>query len=611
MSEDWKRVKSPKHVSFHHERLSFTAVADIMAVFDTKVIREENVMEKSKLTACIVVDNRVEDRNKREKVYQDTPLPFAESIPEPILEMIRLYEFGDGSPAHRARMFCVQGRFMEQYEDDFPWQGDFHRYFTTYHDLNVRQLRGYFSWRTGIRNGVYRPIATSLAYMYLYELLCGIGASSDEDVLQKMKTFEENYVDSGIGDPGMRKNIRRWMFEYGILHGLPREKVLSYANPDAVEFDRSLMALRNPVSYTDEEIFCAISRFTGGTLEKSALLTRDRARSVHLFAEMWKHLSEDFEDNGRDLFSFCFGERKCYPWHPLSNAVYWEEKKLPDTDFVLDACRTYHLRDGKWQEERYGGLSFHSDWLRSLVRASDRLFRRALKTGHYLQERKDEEWAVPYIEAAMQKMEAEERRAAMPVIDIDYSGLDQIREDAAITRERLLTDEEIRDGRMAEPFGAQGSDKRAPEKSVALEAENRLSKSLDERDGENRLSTTFDGKEPGGLMDYPVNEGESAADKECHLNGGGSAADKEYHLNGGETGADSLYRRILLLLLDGKAVNDVMKENHLMSSVVTDTINEAFFDEIGDNVLVCDGEEIRVVEDYREDIVQALGEIKL
>ena len=67
-----------------------------MAVFDTKVIREENVMEKSKLTACIVVDNRVEDRNKREKVYQDTPLPFAESIPEPILEMIRLYEFGDG-----------------------------------------------------------------------------------------------------------------------------------------------------------------------------------------------------------------------------------------------------------------------------------------------------------------------------------------------------------------------------------------------------------------------------------------------------------------------------------------------------------------------------------
>ena len=569
-----------------------------MAVFDTKVIREENVMEKSKLTACIVVDNRVEDRNKREKVYQDTPLPFAESIPEPILEMIRLYEFGDGSPAHRARMFCVQGRFMEQYEDDFPWQGDFHRYFTTYHDLNIRQLRGYFTWRTGIRKGVYRPIATSLAYMYLYELLCGIGAASSEDVLQKMRTFKENYVDSGIGDPGMRKNIHRWMFEYAILHGLPREKVLSYANPDAMEFDRSLIALRNPVSYTDEEIFRAISRFTGGTLEKSALLTRDRARSVHLFAEMWKHLSDDFEDNGRDLFSFCFGERKCYPWHPLSNAVYWEEKKLPDTDFVLDECRTYHLRDGKWQEERYGGLSFHSDWLRSLVRASDRLFRRALKTGHYLQERKDEEWAVPYIEAAMQKMEAEERRAAMPVIDIDFSGLDQIREDAAITRERLLTDEEIRDGRMAEPFGAQGSDKRAPEKSVALEAENRLSKSLDERDGENRLSTTFDGKESGGLMDRHMNEGESAADKECHL-------------NGGETGADSLYRRILLLLLDGKTVSNVMKENHLMSSVVTDAINEAFFDEIGDNVLACDGEEIRVVEDYREDIVQALGEIKL
>ena len=122
---------------------------------------------------------------------------YSSDVPGQILEMIRLYEFGDGSPEHRARMFCRQGKFMEKHEDDFPWQGDFRRYFTTYHDLNIRQLRGYFTWRTGIRNGEYRPISTSLAYMYLYELLCGIGASSVDDVLQKMETFEKN---SGMKD---------------------------------------------------------------------------------------------------------------------------------------------------------------------------------------------------------------------------------------------------------------------------------------------------------------------------------------------------------------------------------------------------------------------------
>ena len=44
-----------------------------------------------------------------------------------------------------------------------------------------------------------------------------------------------------------------------------------------------------------------------------------------------------------------------------------------------------------------------------------------------------------------------------------------------------------------------------------------------------------------------------------------------------------------------------------MPSVVADTINGALFDEIGDNVLECDGSTITVVEDYREDILQLLG----
>jgi hypothetical protein len=43
-----------------------------------------------------------------------------------------------------------------------------------------------------------------------------------------------------------------------------------------------------------------------------------------------------------------------------------------------------------------------------------------------------------------------------------------------------------------------------------------------------------------------------------------------------------------------------------MASVVTDAINEALFDEIGDNVLECDGNTISLVEDYREDLTDLL-----
>ena len=347
------------------------------------------------------------------------------------------------------------------------------------------------------------------------------------------------------------------MFEYAVLHCLPAERVRSYANPEALDFDHSLVILKNPENHADEEIFHAMSRFTGQTIEKSAVLTRNRRKGIQLLAGIWRYLSEHFEDNGRDIFTVCFGTRKCYPWHPLSNAVYWEERELPDMDFEMDECRTFHLRDGKWQEERYGGLGLHLDWFRSLLRASDRILRRELRTGHYLRERKDEQWAVPYIEAALREMEAEEQRAAMLVIEIDYSGLKQIREDAAITRDSLLTEEEMEESREAENAGG-------PEMDSAV-------KKIQQSPGE--------------------------ADRDAGVKP--------------KTGADSLYRRILLMLLDGQPINDVVRENHLMPAVVADAINEAFFDEIGDSVVECDGDEIRVVEDYREDMIQALGKISL
>ena len=44
-------------------------------------------------------------------------------------------------------------------------------------------------------------------------------------------------------------------------------------------------------------------------------------------------------------------------------------------------------------------------------------------------------------------------------------------------------------------------------------------------------------------------------------------------------------------------------------SIVTDTINEIFFEKIGDNILECEGDDIYLIEDYREDILDIIGDI--
>ena len=69
------------------------------------------------------------------------------------------------------------------------------------------------------------------------------------------------------------------------------------------------------------------------------------------------------------------------------------------------------------------------------------------------------------------------------------------------------------------------------------------------------------------------------------------------------------YLQILSALLRGESAETYISAGRLMPSVVADAINEAFFDEIGDNILACDGNTITLVEDYREDAAQILGGI--
>ena len=63
----------------------------------------------------------------------------------------------------------------------------------------------------------------------------------------------------------------------------------------------------------------------------------------------------------------------------------------------------------------------------------------------------------------------------------------------------------------------------------------------------------------------------------------------------------------MVALLDGQPVQELMVANRLMPSIVTDTINEAFFDEIGDNILECEGDRLSLVEDYIEEVRVIVG----
>lgn len=480
--------------------------------------------------------------------YQATPISTTgmsqeydnPTLPVEIRKMLLMYDYGDGSFKQKCWNFYHQGKFMEDYEDDFPWNGEFRRYFPTYHDLNIPQLRGYFSWRTHLRKGEHLPIATSLAYIYLYELLNGIGTSSVEESLWRMQEFETNFLETGICDQHIQYNLRRWMTELAIIHQLPKKTVLQYIEPYYIWLARDLDILRNPVNRTDEEIFIALRHFAERKIEASPVLQSDEAAGKHFFAEVWKLASTQFRHDNEDLFTTCFGIQKEYNWYPLANAVYLERRNLTEISYELNSCHRFFFQDGCWQEETYKELYFHKEWIKELIRVTDLMLRRYLKTGRYLREKPEEEWAVPYVEAVIEADKQAKIEAARPKINIDLSHLVQIRADAVVTRDSLLTEEDL------------------------IEAE--------------KESVT---------EEIPVSE--TVIEKVATLS------------------LDPMHRQIVVALLDNQPVQELMAANRLMPSIVTDTINEAFFDEIGDNILECEGARLSLVEDYIEDVKLLLG----
>ena len=88
-------------------------------------------------------------------------------IPDKIRQMLKLYDYSLLPQKGRAKNFYVQARFMADYEDNYAEYFAFKRFYPTYHDMNIGQLRSYFTWRSKLRKGDYQKTSTSYAFFWI------------------------------------------------------------------------------------------------------------------------------------------------------------------------------------------------------------------------------------------------------------------------------------------------------------------------------------------------------------------------------------------------------------------------------------------------------------
>lgn len=466
-------------------------------------------------------------------------------IPEGIKQMQEAYDYL-AIPRLESN-FYRQGMLMANYEDDFAQMVPINKQRPVYHDLTVDQLRSYFSWRTKFRQGKYKPASAAYVYLLASELVCQIGVKDKADGLRQLRLlFAKCAEQKDISIGWQQKHILQ---NYLVYYGFPLEEI----RPD---FDDELMrgeVYHNLLSgeASGQELYQAICCLSAYLPKNNPLLKKEPEKFYELLAQVWQKVRL----NPYQLLKLLIGEKTTLPVEMFADTVFFSLDPVKDAEIILAPGLVYRCQGGQWSNEVYWPSSRQRQLLANFMHEFDRLSRQAFKQGRAL---KEKELPPAFKQAIMQGIADYQEilaERARPKVKINMASLDQIRADAAETKESLLTEEERQLEAEEAEKNTSESNKQASESSAA---EEKMAKDIDE-----------------------------------------SAAS--------DLGLDENEEQLLLALFSGQPYQDFLRQRHLLLSVVVDQINEKIFDEIGDAVIDCDGQKAKIVEDYRSDLADLLG----
>ncbi len=381
---------------------------------------------------------RKEEKSTEEKInlnFEDTQL-----VPKEIKKMIESYQYSLPGSVRREQNFYLQGKLMASYEDHYQGKQSFLRYYPTYHDLTVGQARTYFTWRTKIRQNIYEKISDSYAYIYLYELLNGIGIKDPEEGLDKLITFNKNYAQKF--SPEMGAYLERWIRDYIIFYNINKTNNTFFVKEQTN--DKKYEQLLYPDQFSNHEVAESLIKLSNYKIRNCPLYKKSIEKFEYLLVLIW-HKILDLRNDGFDFFTSYIAYKNQMTIQLFSAAVFNHQLEPQTTSYEIDQIRKYFYDKEKntWYCESYWGLTGQKSIMGNFLHEVDREIRLRFNLGRNLKPRKIEKHYLKAIRNGIKKYQIEEQKLKQPKIEFNLSRLSTIRADAAGTRDSLLTEEEL------------------------------------------------------------------------------------------------------------------------------------------------------------------------
>lgn len=478
-----------------------------------------------------------------------------------------------------------------------PWnyitEEDLFRDFSDTLRLRKEKEQGkYEAFKERVRRGELpqEPYAVRVGYArrWVNELLGINRTETAEEGWKILERFGEQLPDglslSGYL-PDTLAEIRKY---YVIMSDLPR-KYVAKVFADEIRKDEQIMALIYYDEADENQVFEAVASFGRYKAEKSHFFEEHSLEMKQAVYRVYGAFAAAYlSKSGRKLTDDLFGERDERTWYPNVSIHFslFPELKNKVFTYQVDPVLTYTCRRGSWTVSQYFpgiyGSKVLRDQLGQICRETERLLReadgyRSLKKAEMNEDLRRLTGDV--VGKFVLEKEAEALEAARPRISIDLSRLHSIRSDADYTRDQLLqgTGEDLAN---LMSFGDMEESNDSAVISDAAGGE-------DHSDSGSRMQKT----DPEGGADETV---------EASMQTPLSVPENQYGLTGDE-------RQVLDLLLTGADPSDYIQSHHLFASIIADSINEKLFDAIGDSVVEETDGGLALIEDYAEDLEEALS----
>lgn len=477
-----------------------------------------------------------------------------------------------------AGIFCLQGEFMADFEDDYEKSQPYSAYYPSYQTMGYEQLRTYFTWRTQVRQGNIEGTSLSYAFLYIYELINLIGIKSPQEGAEKLLLFWDAYRQF---DRTIDKYMPGWLKDYHIYYEL-EETFQEFVKKN--ELEEWYPDLTN--SQDGFDLLCSISKYD---LRSSVFYGEGNEELVRsCFDGTMERLERIFEEEGRALEELVFQPVKNMPeWLPFKGALFHPRFAQDDRKVVLSDKEVYFCCRDRWTVQTTLTTESGKRLMGYVMKQMEAALRRAVKYKHKLSANPKMLGPVMTREMELAGINLEEivenavkefcRERNKTVVKVDAGALERIRQEALITQEKLIVPEEGREAGTSLPLGAETDGVASVEKG--------------------------DDEPCGGRSENSTGQQEEDA--------AGCSPWRDFgnSLNETERGAVALaLQRQNREPASGscKDMKQFADECGIMLEVLADGINEKAMDHVGDSLL---DEEFTIYDDYVEQVKEMMEEI--